>query len=192
MGIGKILLGAGSALILALLGIAFAIPREVRVQRSVRIDASPETAYALVEDLRRHDLWMPWGALPSRPQVVFGAVEQGPGATYFWIGDHRTHGTLMLEALDPHREILASVDLASIDKAQLLFRFEPAEGSGVEVTAELHKDLGYNPLRRYLRGSHRRDAEAMLDEALPRLKKAAEALPPTRVEQDSLDAIPAI
>jgi hypothetical protein len=190
MGLGKILIGAGSALILALLGIAFAIPREVRVQRSVRIDAAPEAAYSLVEDLRRHDLWMPWGALPSRPQVVFGAVEQGPGATYFWIGDHRTHGTLTLDTLHPPREIVASVDLASIDKAQLVFRFEP-NGSGAEVTAELRKDLGYNPLRRYLRASHRRQAEAMLEEALPRLKKAAESLTPTRHEQDSLDAIPA-
>lgn len=191
MGSGKILFGSIVALFLALLGIAFAIPREVRVQRSVRIDAAPENAYALVEDLRRHDLWMPWGALSTPPQVVFGAVEQGPGATYFWIGDHRTHGTLTLESLDA-REIVASVDLASLDKARLRFLFEPAGASAVTVTAEIRKDLGYNPVRRYLRGAHRREAEALLDAALPRLKKAAEAMPPTRVEQDSLDAIPAL
>jgi hypothetical protein len=190
MGWGKILgLGAAAAL-LVLPGIAFLLPREVRVERSVRVEASPQTLFDLVEDVRRHDLWMPWGALDPRPQVVFGMVTEGEGATYFWIGDHLTHGTLTLHGADRPRWVAASVDLASVDKARLEFRFEP-DGAATVVTATFLKDLGYNPLRRYLGRSHRNAGEALLEAALPRLRQAAETSPGASVPPDTAGSLSA-
>ena len=190
-GAGKIIFAALAALALGLLGVAFAIPREVRVQRTVRVQASPETVFGLVEDLRRHDLWMPWSALRPRPQVVFGRETRGVGATYFWIGDHRTHGTLTLESAEAPREIVASANLASVGAARLAFRFAPRDGGETsDVTLEFHKDLGRNPLRRFLRASHRRAGEKLLEDALARLKGAAEALPKPSLAPDTADAVP--
>lgn len=47
-------------LVLVLIGIGYLLPDEAHVERDVRIDATPETVFPYVNNLRRFKEWSPW------------------------------------------------------------------------------------------------------------------------------------
>ena len=49
-------------LIVAAVGIAYLLPAQVRVERSIEISAPAEQVFANVNDLKKWETWSPWYA----------------------------------------------------------------------------------------------------------------------------------
>jgi hypothetical protein len=78
------------AIVLVLLGLAALIasrPAEFEVARSRVVAASPEVAYAYVNDLSRWQAWSPWETLDPTMTKEVSSPSGGVGATYHWSGN---------------------------------------------------------------------------------------------------------
>jgi hypothetical protein len=105
------------------------------VERSIRIEASPQEIFALVADFRRWTEWSPWEGLDPELQRTYSGSESGPGASYRWSGNRKAgQGEMtILKAVEPS---LITVDLR-FDKPfkarnDMSFGIEE-EGSGTAV-----------------------------------------------------------
>ncbi|HVG51239.1 MAG TPA: SRPBCC family protein [Xanthobacteraceae bacterium] len=62
-------------------------PDEFRVTRTVRINATPDRVYPLINDLRGWQSWSPYEKKDPAMKRTFGNVTAGKGASYEWDGD---------------------------------------------------------------------------------------------------------
>ena len=63
--IKRILIGIVALLVLFFV-VGFLLPRDVRVERSVDIDASPQAVFTMVNDFQQFNRWQPWAQIDPR------------------------------------------------------------------------------------------------------------------------------
>ena len=61
-------------------------PDTFQVERSIAIDASPETIYPHIADFRLWQAWTPYDKDPAM-KLTYGGADSGKGATYAWQGN---------------------------------------------------------------------------------------------------------
>lgn len=104
----KILKFAGIAivvLVVLFVGIGFFLPRDWSVERSILIQAPPESIHPWVETPAKWNDWFAWEEMKSDPEykVWTSGPASGPGATYEWSGSAMKSGTgkLVVSKSDP-------------------------------------------------------------------------------------------
>lgn len=60
------------------------LPSEFRIERSLAIDAPPETIFPLINDLRNFNRWNPFLAADPAAKLVYRGADTGVGAAYDW------------------------------------------------------------------------------------------------------------
>lgn len=78
------------AVVVAIAGVllfATTRPDELRVQRTLRIQAPPERIHAQIADFHRWQDWSPYEKLDPGMTRSIGGAPQGVGATYGWSGE---------------------------------------------------------------------------------------------------------
>jgi uncharacterized protein YndB with AHSA1/START domain len=83
----KILATIVIAAIAAALLYAATRPDTFRVERSARINASPEKLFALISDFHQWEKWSPWEKIDPAIQRTYSGAPQGRGAVYAWAGN---------------------------------------------------------------------------------------------------------
>jgi hypothetical protein len=83
----RILIIVVIAVIAAALLYAATRPDTFRVERSTRINASPEKLIALISDFHQWEKWSPWENIDPAIQRTYSGATQGPGAVYAWAGN---------------------------------------------------------------------------------------------------------
>ena len=96
-----LLLLLGGALVIA----ATTLSPEYEVTRTIAIDGDASCAFGHVNDVTKHDAWSPFSAMEPTLEISYGAITEGPGASYDWHGDMG----------DGRLTILDSVENASIE-----------------------------------------------------------------------------
>jgi Polyketide cyclase / dehydrase and lipid transport len=93
----KILLGV-AVILLVLCGVIAMQPANYSVQRSATFKASPDIAFALVNDFHRWGEWSPWEKLDPNQKVTFEGAAMGVGAKYGWSGNDQVgEGRMTIE-----------------------------------------------------------------------------------------------
>ena len=87
----KILIGVGAALALLLVVIALQ-PATFHVERSLTMAASPEAAFAQVNDFHAWSAWSPWEKLDPSMKRSYDGAPAGVGAKYAWVGNKDVGG----------------------------------------------------------------------------------------------------
>ena len=82
----RLVLGLG-ALVVILVGVAFALPSHVTVSRSVVINAPEPVVFPYLNNLHRFNDWSPWAARDPQLQVSYSGPEQGKGAKIEWTSE---------------------------------------------------------------------------------------------------------
>jgi len=83
----KILATIVIAVIAAALLYAATRPDTFRVERSTRINASPEKLFTLISDFHQWENWSPWEKIDPALQRTYSGATQGRGAIYAWAGN---------------------------------------------------------------------------------------------------------
>jgi len=131
----KILLGL--ALVLAVLLIVIALqPSTFHIERSIRIAAPPEKAFASVNDFHAWTAWSPWEGKDPALKRTYEGAPSGVGAVYSWAGNQEVgEGRMTIEKSDPGREVGIKLEFlkpfAATNRAT--YTFAP-EGNGSTVT----------------------------------------------------------
>jgi hypothetical protein len=83
----KILLIAITAVIGVFLIIVAMQPSSYRVMRSIVIAAPPDALFPQMNDLKKWEVWNPWGKADPNMKLTYGGPTSGVGANYSWAGN---------------------------------------------------------------------------------------------------------
>jgi uncharacterized protein YndB with AHSA1/START domain len=123
------------AAVAALLIYAATRPDSFKIERSTRIQASPEKVYALISELKAFNSWNPWMRKEPSAQLTYGPSTSGPGARYSWVGKESGEGSMEITEASPPSRVVFKLDFTKPFEAhnQALFTLTP-DGSGTLVT----------------------------------------------------------
>lgn len=126
-----------AVVVLAIAGLLVAAalrPPTFRVERSVLVNAPPETVLAHVSDFKAWRSWSPYEALDADLQRTYGGAARGVGATYAWAGRKAGTGRMRIVSAT-NREIAIALDFEKPFKASntAAFTAEPV-GDATRVT----------------------------------------------------------
>ena len=159
-----------------LVAVAFALPRQISVARSMDINAPESDVFPYVNSLKRFNEWSPWVGRDPEAKYVFSGPDEGKGAQMEWSSTHPGVGSGVQEIIEsePNSFVRVSLDFGDMGKGNASFQLKPS-GAGTRVVWEFDTDVGNNPLQRWMGLMFDRWIGADYEEGLVRLKKVVEA-----------------
>lgn len=139
-----------AAVILAAVLVAFLLPREVTVSRTVTIDAPAEAVWPKINSLEEMASWSPWLARDPETVQTFTGPESGVGATMAWQSDKVGSGTQEIVESVEHESVVTALDFDGMGTALADLRLAAASGGGTDVTWTFDSDMGWNPMMRWM------------------------------------------
>lgn len=145
----KIVIGLG-VLILLLVGVAFVLPSNAKVERTIEIEGSPEAVFAIVNDFQRFNDWSPWALRdPNAKFSVEGPAGVGQKMSWDSEQDDVGSGTNTITKSESPKLLETALDFGDMGQAKSHFIIEPKDGK-CSVTWGFETDLGMNPMMRYM------------------------------------------
>lgn len=163
-----------AALVVLAVVVPVFLPDAYHVERSVVVEAPPETIHRLVGDLDQWDRWAPWKEEDPTIETRI-TIPTGVGAHQTWTGDSGD-GELTFTASDPATGV--SYDMSFDQGAHVStgsIRYV-AEGEGTRVTWIMDGEAG-GWFQRYFVAMMDRMVGPMFEDGLGKLAAAAEAMP---------------
>jgi hypothetical protein len=147
--IRRVLLWTGAALLL-LVAVAYLLPRQVHVDRSITINAPREAVFAQINGFGTFNKWSPWFELDPNAKYTFEGPATGLGAKMIWVGDPSTlgSGSQVVTAVQADERVACDVDFGQGAPAKQVISLA-ANAAGTTVTWGIDVDLGMNPVSRY-------------------------------------------
>ncbi|MGZ5030954.1 MAG: SRPBCC family protein [Methylobacter sp.] len=133
-------------LLAALLLYIFTKPDTFRICRAVRIKASPDRIFALINDFQNWDAWSPYEKTDSEMKRNFSGKPRGEGAVYEWESTDSRAGTGRMEIIEslPSTKITIELDLAEPIESHCLLEFIlEAQGDGTDISWTMHGTNSY-------------------------------------------------
>lgn len=163
------------AVVLAVLALGIMLPGKWHVERSVTVDAAPETVFGLVGDLKRWPAWTEWNTT-NDPGVQwrYAGPPTGVGSVMEWQGPRMGTGRVRLTAADPKQGVRFDIAFQGHEPATGGIRFSPS-GRQTVVTWSMDGDVGGNPLMHFLAPQVRNMLGEELEERLAKLAEVAKA-----------------
>jgi len=182
----KLLLGV-AVLLVALCGLIATRPSTFTVQRTATFKASPDIAFALVNDFHHWGEWSPWDKMDPNQKRTFEGAATGTGAIYGWSGNDQVgEGRMTIEESKANELVRIKLEFIKPWQAtnSTTFTFSPAaEGVSVTWKMEGHNDFMGKAFSLVM------DMDAMVgkdfDNGLANMGKAAEAEALKRAEAEA-------
>lgn len=139
------------AVIVILVVVAYVLPREVAVARSVQINAPASDVYPHIAGLKAHADWSPWLSIDPDVQLTYSGPDEGVGSKLEWTSEHPNVGNgkqEIIEAVELEKVVTALDfgDMGTAEAAVLL----ASSGEATNVTWTLVSDMGNNPVGRWM------------------------------------------
>jgi polyketide cyclase/dehydrase/lipid transport protein len=179
----KILLGLAVVLV-ALCGFVAMRPSSFTVQRTATLKASPDVAFALVNDFHQWSEWSPWDKLDPNQKRTFEGAATGMGSVYGWSGNDQVgEGRMTIEESKANELVRIKLEFLKPWQStnSTSFIFSPAvEGVTVTWKMEGHYDFMGKAMSLFM------DMDGMVgkdfENGLANMGKAAEAETQKRAE----------
>lgn len=126
--------------ICGLLFVASRKPDTFRVERRLRIAATPAAIFPHLNDLEAWQAWSPWARKDPNAKNTFGAVRAGKGASMRWEGNKEVGvGTMTITESAPDSSVTMRLDMEKPFKATNFAEFTlKPDGTSTEVIWSLH------------------------------------------------------
>lgn len=147
----RLLVGlAGLLVILVVIGLF--LPSSAQVERSVVIEAPPETVYAIVSDFNQFNSWSPWYENDPNADYTISPSGTGVGATFSWASEVPGvgSGSQQIIALEENRLVEIKLDFGPDGQATSSYALESLPDGSTRVTWGFDTDFGYDLIGRYL------------------------------------------
>lgn len=116
------------------LGRAISSPNSFRIERSAKINASPERIASYITDFHKWTAWSPWEKLDPALKRTYSGAPSGTGAVYEWEGNNKAgSGRMKITDANPH-QVVISLDFLKPFKASNIAEFHLTPvGDGTDV-----------------------------------------------------------
>lgn len=176
MGFLKKFLYSIGALILGLAVIGIFLPSRAQIERSITIDASRATVFALLNDFHQVNKWSPWIEADANARIDFFGPRRGVGATVVWDGNIVGQGSQLITESVPFERVVTALDFGDRGKANAVFDLSEAD-DGTEVVWTFGMEFGFNLVGRYIGLMLGSIVGEDYEKGLASLKSMAEGLP---------------
>lgn len=133
----KIALGLIVLLAAVVFGGALLIDPAYAVSRSVRVQATPEKVYALVDSSAGWARWGVWYQRDPQMKVTETGAARGTGAAWSWTSESQGNGAMTLTEVQPGQRVAYELRIDGFDASQGAIELAPM-GSATQVTWRMH------------------------------------------------------
>lgn len=134
--------------LIAAVGLAFLLaPAEVRVERSIVINAPAEAIFPKVNNLQAWKSWSPWMQREPDMKSTYEGPEAGEGAKTSWESETQGNGSQTITKSVPNERIETALDFGEMGGATSDWTFEE-EGEATKVTWGMDTTPTKNPIGR--------------------------------------------
>lgn len=135
----KVILGALALIVFTIIVLSVVVamqPAELKVTRSLDINASSDRIFEQVNDFRKWDAWSPWAKLDPNMKTTLSGADSGVGASYAWIGnDEVGEGKMTIKNTHPPKYLAIDLEFIKPFEAKNLTQFDiKAMGEKTNVT----------------------------------------------------------
>lgn len=167
------ILGGLAVLVLLLVLVAFFLPRQYRVQRSVVINAKPDAILAQATNLRAWKSWSAWHERDPNMKLAYSDQTTGIGAWASWESKNEGNGKMTITGQTPTK-LLYLLEFPDYGmKSNGTMEVTPEAGA-VRLTWSDAGDLGMNPMNRWFGLFLDKFIGTDFDRGLANLKKLVE------------------
>ena len=165
-------------IVILVVAIGFFLPKKLEVERSIVVNAQPETVFNHVNNLRNWDLWSPWNKMDPEMAITYGDSWKGKDASYSWVSEmpELGEGTLKITESVPNQIIRTRLDFKDWGGADAAMKFETTS-DGVKVSWSFDSDeTGLIGRWFYLLRSMKSSIEKDYDKGLETIKSMSEEM----------------
>lgn len=173
----KKILFALVALVLVFVVVVALQPSEFHVERSVTVDAPPDSVFAEVNDFHKWDAWSPWAKLDPDAKVGFAGPDAGEGQVMTWAGNSEVGaGKMTLVESRPDELVKTKVDFTEPFEGTSMsqFAFKPEDNQTV-VTWSMDDEHSFLEKAMCLVMNGKKMVGEQMEKGLSQLKELAEA-----------------
>jgi uncharacterized protein YndB with AHSA1/START domain len=153
-------------------------PNRFRLERSMMIDAPPETIFPLIADFQQWPQWSPWEGLDPDLRRTYSGAAHGVGAIYEYEGNNKVGaGRMEIVEATPYSRVTAKLDFLKPIVAHNIAEWTLApEGRGgrTKVTWAMHGPQNFVSKLMGLFMSVDRMVGGQFEKGLANLKRVAE------------------
>lgn len=163
----------GLLVILGVIGLV--LPSTYDIERSIVINASPQSIHTYVGDLTKWSEWTPWTDSDTTLSIILGEKTTGVGASQSWVGDGGD-GELTFTASSPSEGV--EYDLFFDDGAfqsVAAIKYEPLSEQSTEVRWSMEGDIDTPVIGGYFALMMDAMVGQMFEQGLGDLKRRVEA-----------------
>ena len=143
----KILAGLAALLVL-LVVVAFFLPRQYRVERSLVFKAQPAAILAPCADLREWKAWGVWYQRDPQLKATYSTPPTGLGSWVSWESKQEGNGKMTITSLAPTK-VTYTLEFPDFGMKSTGVMVVTPEGDGFRLTWSDEGDLGLNPMNRW-------------------------------------------
>jgi len=171
------ILSALLIVVVVLLGIAYMLPRQVHVERSIVVDRTAAAVFPLLNSPKRFNEWSPWKDLDPNVRMTYSGPDTGVGAAMAWAGNSKVgRGSQVITESMADQRVKTDLDFGDMGSAKAEWDLSPS-GTGTKVVWALDADLGNNPLGRFTGLVMDRMVGPDYERGLKQLKALVEKMP---------------
>lgn len=151
------------------------MPGKYTIEKSIVINASPDTVYNNVADLNNYRDWNPWQKMEPGAKANISGTPKTTGHKFEWEGKKIGQGSLTVKALNPPHK--ADIQLEFIKPWKSIasdnWTFEDLKNGSTKVTWNNHGPLAY-PMARLMGPVINKNLSHQFEQGLKNLKEMCE------------------
>ena len=130
------------AVVIVIVGGAYILPGEAKVDRAMVINVPPEKVFAIAGDMKRFNEWSPWYALDPKTTYTFEGSAGAVGQKMTWASNDPNvgKGSQTITEIAANERIVTELDMGEMGKAMSTIALAAVDG-GTSVTWEFKAGL---------------------------------------------------
>lgn len=171
----KVGLLAAIAVVVVFMGVGYILPSSSKVERSIAIEAQPETIFPYVNSLKK---FHQWSSLNPDMAVTYLGPDSGEGASMHWTSEDPNlgHGEQTIVRSIANQRVDTVLTFGDEGRANSYFELQP-ENDHTVVTWGFSTDYGENIISRYMGLMVDNSIAAEYQQGLSALKEIVESAP---------------
>ena len=131
--------------------VSFLLPCDVKVARSIEIDAPAAEVFAKVNGLKAGSDWSPCLSRDPKVNLQYSGPDTGVGAKLEWTSEHPQVGIgkqQIVESIES-QNVVTALDFGGQGTTFKALNLVEADGK-ITITWDLEADMGISPIGRYM------------------------------------------